>query len=188
MEGVRYQAVTSTGEEEEVEGGANHGATERYVSEISSSLAVQMLVYYNILLSLVYFFFEGALVTQKLHHYVFSSSLQRLLLLPAFLVWCMAEGFRIYCGYAGNIKEMVPQMSAFLIMTIFPQFCMLLFLTFFQEFVFRADKVLGGMMMIMLLLELILGYKALESITRKRTAQFFTVAQQGNVHARAHQD
>lgn len=37
----------------------------RYASEISSSLSLQILIYYNGLLSAVYFFLEGGLVIEK---------------------------------------------------------------------------------------------------------------------------
>lgn len=37
----------------------------RYASEVSSSLPLQILIYYNGLLSVVYFILEGALVVEK---------------------------------------------------------------------------------------------------------------------------
>lgn len=40
----------------------------RHASEISSSLSLQVLIYYNGLLSAVYFFLGGGLVIEKVHH------------------------------------------------------------------------------------------------------------------------
>lgn len=39
----------------------------RYASEISSSLSLQVLIYYNVLLSAVYFVLEGGLVVEKVN-------------------------------------------------------------------------------------------------------------------------
>jgi Predicted membrane protein len=45
----------------------------------------------------------------QLQHYRFSDSLQRILCAPAFMIWSLIEVFRLYCGYFGNFREMVPQ-------------------------------------------------------------------------------
>lgn len=47
----------------------------RYTSEICSSLPLQVLLYYNGLLSMVYFFLEGGLVIQKVCKHIAGSVL-----------------------------------------------------------------------------------------------------------------
>ncbi|CAM9761704.1 unnamed protein product [Laminaria digitata] len=150
----------------------------RYASEISSSLSLQILIYYNGLLSAVYFFLEGGLVIEKLHNYRFESSLQRTVLAPIFTVWAITEVQRFYLGYKGNIKEMVPHMCAFLLTTLFPQMFCLAFLAFFQEHRFPADPIIGSIHIGFLALELMVGYNGIKAIINKRTAQFFRVAQE----------
>lgn len=48
-----------------LEGGAEREDRSRYASKVSSSLSLQILMYYNVLLSAVYFFLEGGLVINK---------------------------------------------------------------------------------------------------------------------------
>eukprot|EP00953_Heterococcus_sp_UTEX-ZZ885_P007740 4665-Heterococcus_DN1.PRE.3 len=35
----------------------------------------------------------------------------RIMCAPAFMIWSLVEVFRLYCGYFGNLREMVPQVS-----------------------------------------------------------------------------
>jgi hypothetical protein len=79
-------------------------------------------------------------------------------------------------------------MSVFLLLTIFPQFLLVLYVTAFQEFSFPADRILGGLQLSMLLLELYAGYGGLRAITTKRTAQFYRTAQEDAMRRRDHHD
>ncbi|CAM9614142.1 unnamed protein product [Ectocarpus sp. 13 AM-2016] len=150
----------------------------KYASEISSSLSLQILIYYNGLLSLIYFVLGGGLVIEKLYSYKFESELQRTVLAPIFISWAIAEVHRFYFGYKGNIKEMVPHMCAFLLMTVFPQMFCLAFLAFFQEHQFPVDPIFGAIHIAFLASETIIGYNGIKAIINKRTAQFFRVAQE----------
>jgi hypothetical protein len=47
---------------------------------------------------------------------------QQFVVPSAFGLWLFAEPFRLYCGYVGNLNEKVPQMSAFILISIFTQF------------------------------------------------------------------
>jgi len=53
--------------------------------------------------------------------------------MPIFLLWSCTEFTRIALGYVGNVSERVPMMSAFLLLTIFPQFVAVFFLTARQD-------------------------------------------------------
>ncbi|CAM9578522.1 unnamed protein product, partial [Discosporangium mesarthrocarpum] len=117
-------------------------------------------------------------ILSQLLHFAFDSPLQRMLLAPIFLFWAVTEPLRFYFGFKGNIKEMVPHMSAFLLITLFPQFFSIAFFSFYQEHVFPADTVIGSLSMVFLVLELLFGYHGIKSITSKRTAQFLRVAQE----------
>ncbi|CAM9230436.1 unnamed protein product [Scytosiphon promiscuus] len=150
----------------------------RYASEISSSLSLQILIYYNGLFSIVYFILEGGLIIEKLYNYKFESELQRTVLAPIFVGWAIAEVHRLYFGCKGNIKEMVPHMCAFLLTTIFPQMFCLTFVAFFQEHLFPVDPIIGAISIGFLALEMLVGYIGIKAIINKRTAQFFRVAQE----------
>jgi hypothetical protein len=70
-----------------------------------------------------------------------------------------------------------PQISAFLLMTVFPQFFLMLYMTAFQEFIFPADSALGGLQLAMLTAETVAAYTAVRRISQKKTAEFHRVVQ-----------
>lgn len=51
---------------------------------------------------------------------------------------------------AGNLKESVPNMATFLLMTVFPQLPLVCFLAYFQPMFFPVDKIVGSLMFIFL--------------------------------------
>ena len=50
----------------------------------------------------------------------------------AYGIFTLFEGARLYFGYTGNAEENVPQLSAFVIGTCFPQLPLLVYLGFGQ--------------------------------------------------------
>ena len=68
-------------------------------------------------------------------------------------------------------------MSAFLLMTIFPQLPCVLFLGFYQELLFPFDESCGAIMVILLVVELLIGYLTLHSLIARQTAQFYRLVQ-----------
>ncbi len=75
----------------------------------NASTLFQLLLYYNILASIVYFFCEGVLLIYRLQTFVYQNSLVVLLNVCMFVLWTVGEVFRLYVGYVGNVKEQVPQ-------------------------------------------------------------------------------
>lgn len=148
------------------------------MSEISSSLPFQVALYYNALYSVAYAAIEAAGLAYKLHYLEFNSQLKRMLVAPIFVIWCFGEAFRLYFGFVGNLKERVPHVAAFLIITAFPQLPCMIFLTFFQDFVLPFDLVGGVLIFVAQVLQLWLGYRALQGLINAQTSQFFRVAQQ----------
>jgi transmembrane protein 17 len=102
----------------------------------------------------------------------------QVLLLPTFVIWTLGELSRFYFAYTGNLKERVPQMSAFLLMTIFPQLPCVLYLAFFQEFIYPFDAGAGVVMFTLLLIELFAGYMTLHTLIARQTAQFYRLCQE----------
>jgi len=112
-------------------------------NEITSSITFSVILYFNVYFSFVFFVGNAALITEKLLHFRFESNLQEVLLLPCFIIWIVGEVSRFYFGYTGNLKERVPQMSAFLLITIFPQLPCVIFFAYFQEVSERSG---GGLL------------------------------------------
>lgn len=128
--------------------------------------------------SLLYFAICGGCLLNKLHNYKFQNSILTILTLPIFSLWCCIEIVRIGLGYIGNLLEKVPMISAFLLLTIFPQLVAILFLTFLQDPVFPFDTAAGSMMMLFLLSELYVGRLTFRTLIERQTAQFFRLCQE----------
>ena len=137
-----------------------------------------MLIYTNVFFSFAYFAGNLAVIIEKLMHFQFTSNLQQVLLLPCYVIWVLGELSRTYFAYTGNLKERVPQMSAFILMTIFPQLPCVLYLTFYQELIFPFDASTGLVMLIMLIIELFVGYATLHTLIQRQTAQFYRLCQE----------
>jgi len=69
-------------------------------------------------------------------------------------------------------------MSAFLLITIFPQFPCVIYFAFYQEFLFPFDKSIGTFMFVLLWVKLLVGVFALQGLIRRQTAQFFRLCQE----------
>ena len=110
-----------------------------------------------------------------------SLSLLQFFLLPfAFCIWSLFEIFRLYFGYVGNADEKVPQLSAFVLSTIFPQIPLLLYLGYGQ----RAETVrfsyevpLSTLLLLLCIFEVSVSYKALSKLISRQTASFFRLVQ-----------
>lgn len=146
--------------------------------EIKSSLELQVLVYYQGLYSTLYWAVSGGCLLNKTYNYQYGNAILELLTVPIFLLWSLTEVARIFLGYVGNVKEKVPMVSAFLLLTIFPQCVAVAFLTFLQDPKFPFDAAGGAIMLFFLLLELIVGRRALDILITRQTAQFFRLCQE----------
>ena len=74
----------------------------------------------NAYVSFVYFIMQAIVLRYKLRTYVVDT-FQEVLMPLTFVIWSLAEIFRLNFGYTGNLKERIPQLCAFFLVTIFPQ-------------------------------------------------------------------
>lgn len=70
--------------------------------------------------------------------------------LVVFIFWVFMEPIRLYFGFKGNLREMVPDLSTFLLMVVFPQIPLIVYMSFLQPLLFTADIVVGSLMLIFL--------------------------------------
>lgn len=146
--------------------------------EIKSSLKLQVLMYYQWAYSLLYWAVAGGCLLNKKYNYEFNNAILELLTVPIFMLWSMIEVARVGLGYVGNIKEKVPMVSAFLLLTIFPQSVAVVFLAYLQDPLFPFDSIGGTIMVVFLVLELIVGKRTLDALITRQTAQFFRLCQE----------
>lgn len=97
--------------------------------DYSSSLPLQMLLYFNVcffpcwLFSLT-FVLPVLTLTQANHHVI--------LMVFAFIFKAVIECVRLYLGYAGNLAERMPELTAFCLLTIIFQIPLSIFLLIYQ--------------------------------------------------------
>ena len=97
--------------------------------DYSSSLPLQMLLYFNVcffpcwLFSLTFVLPILALATANYHV---------ILMVFAFIFKAVIECVRLYLGYAGNLAERMPELTAFCLLTIIFQIPLSIFLLIYQ--------------------------------------------------------
>ncbi len=67
-------------------------------------------------------------------------------------------------------------MATYLLMTLFPQSFLVIYLGFLQRVEYPIDHILGSFMSICLALQLILGAYSLRSLIKTQTSQFMRLA------------
>mmetsp|Transcript_16817 Transcript_16817/g.32797 ORF Transcript_16817/g.32797 Transcript_16817/m.32797 type:complete len:165 (-) Transcript_16817:148-642(-) len=137
----------------------------------STSTSLQVCLHFNMYMSLIFLVLESIMLSNKLQHYeldVFGQVLAPL----AFGVWCASEFFRLWFGFTGNLQEKLPQMSVFLLLSLFPQLPCLLYLMQLQDLQLPMEKILGGIMFAFTGFELIIGYHAMQALVKKQTVTY----------------
>ena len=130
-------------------------------------------LFFNAGFSVLYAIVAGGGIVEKMVNLEFQSPISKALLVPFFIFWAVGEASRFYFGYFGNLRELVPQISAFLMLTVFPALFAMVFLTFGQEHRFPFDTVAGSLMIIALVVEIIVGCRAVQTLIARQTAQFY---------------
>ena len=88
--------------------------------------------------------------------------------------------FRLYFGFTGNGGEKVPQLSAFVLSTIFPQIPLLIYLGYGQRpetLRFSYEVPLVTILLLLNFFEISVSYKALAKLISRQTASFFRLVQ-----------
>lgn len=104
---------------------------------VGSSLPLQKLLYFNLLYSPFFGAAHIALLVYKLY-YLTAGRIATYILPVAVVVWCLVEIARLRLGYFGNLREKVPELSAFFLLTAFPSLACVAYLTAVQR-VLRND-------------------------------------------------
>eukprot|EP00616_Rhizochromulina_sp_CCMP1243_P013708 CAMPEP_0118964310 /NCGR_PEP_ID=MMETSP1173-20130426/2036_1 /TAXON_ID=1034831 /ORGANISM="Rhizochromulina marina cf, Strain CCMP1243" /LENGTH=178 /DNA_ID=CAMNT_0006912751 /DNA_START=31 /DNA_END=567 /DNA_ORIENTATION=- len=151
--------------------------------EAIASVPLQICLFYNMFLSLLFFVMEACLLAYKLQEFEFVSQLYRAFVIPCFFFWSLAEPTRLFYGYSGNLTEQVPHSSAFFLITVFPQVPGVLFLTFAQEHSYPIERILGSIVLIFLFAEIYFGSSALRRLMAKQMSHFYRLQNQHDMSA-----
>lgn len=134
-------------------------------------LPLAIFIYYNFYLSVVFALLIGRLVLRNLEFDNFKSSFERSLFLPTYCIWLLAEIPRLYVGQKGVLRDKLPEMAAFLLLSFFPQIWIVLYTSYLQQTM--VDKVLGVMMLVFIAVELALAWRFLRSIITRQSVLYF---------------
>lgn len=88
------------------------------------------------------------------------------------VIWAFLEPLRLYYGFSGNLKENVPSLATYLLVTLFPQMPFILYLAYIQPVLFPIDPIIGSLMVVFLVVQFVLGFAATRKIIRSQTVQF----------------
>ena len=131
-----------------------------------SSLPLQVTLHFNVLFSIMYTILMGATCMSKVLYY------NKKVAISSITVWVFFEAVRLYYGMSGNMNEKVPELSAYLLITIFPQIPFALYFAYIQPVLFPVDPILGTFMLLLLLFQIWAGLNTTRKLIRNQTAQF----------------
>ncbi|CAE7365445.1 tmem17a, partial [Symbiodinium sp. KB8] len=92
-------------------------------------------------------------------------------------IWVLVEAIRLWLGFSGNLRERVPELAAFVLLTVFPQIPIMLLLGFIAVDRVPADAVTAAPQLVFLLLEAVVSFRTVRALMRKQTAEFFRACQ-----------
>ncbi|XP_016107426.1 transmembrane protein 17A isoform X1 [Sinocyclocheilus grahami] len=139
-------------------------------AEVASHLPLQMLLYFNIF----YFPFWWISEVLMLHlKFSYLPAYYQCLLVTGMVLISIFEVLRVYLGYVGNLKEKVPELAGFwLISFLFQLPIILFFITDEDTIILPLERAVHSLYLAFLLGELLASFLALRVMTRKLTQQF----------------
>lgn len=131
-----------------------------------SSVGLQMSLYYNAFLSVLFVCCTGAATVQKavLYH--------RYVPIVATGLYFVVEPVRLYFGFSGNLKEKVPDLATYLLMSTFPQLPLVVYLAYLQSIKYPIDNIVGSIMLVLLIIQIYSGVLTVRRLIRMQTSQF----------------
>ena len=137
-----------------------------------NKLPLAILIHFNYYYSLLFAIVIGRLIFTKYIEYYHCNAFQRTLLLPVYSVWLLVEMIRLFVGQKGILlqNDGLSELATFILLSIFPQIWIAIYMTFLQEIVLPIDSILGMIMLLVLLSEVVLAVRFGYSISKGRGA------------------
>ena len=133
-----------------------------------NKLPLAILIHFNYYYSLLFAIVIGRLIFTKYIEYYHCNAFQRTLLLPVYSVWLLVEMIRLFVGQKGVLlqNDGLSELATFILLSIFPQIWIAIYMTFLQEIKLPFDSVLGMIMLLVLLSEVVLAVRFGYSISK----------------------
>ncbi|KAK5645283.1 hypothetical protein RI129_006583 [Pyrocoelia pectoralis] len=129
-------------------------------NEVMSNLPLQMALYFNVVFVPVWFVIIIIFLNDTFNCY---SELYKFLSITIVVLIIVAELLRLYLGYEGNLRDKIPELAGFWMLSLLLQFplqSLLLFNPYFNLYV--VEVIAQSVMLILLVAQLIFGYQALK--------------------------
>ncbi|XP_056134552.1 transmembrane protein 17A [Lampris incognitus] len=140
------------------------------VNELVSHLPLQMLLYFNMFFFPCWWFSAVAMLEVKFYYL---PGYYQALLVTGMILLTVVEVVRLYLGYVGNLKEKVPELAAFWLLSFMFQLPVLLFfLTDEGTIILPLERVVHSIYLLFLLAQILAAFLALRTMTRKLTVLF----------------
>ncbi|MBN3315688.1 TM17A protein, partial [Atractosteus spatula] len=138
--------------------------------EIVSHLPLQMLLYFNVFYFPVWWVSEVLML--ELKFYLLPSYYQ-FLLVTGMVLFTVSECLRLYLGYVGNLKEKVPELASFWLLSFLFQLPIVLFFLLDEGIIILPlERAVHIVYLLFILGEVLTAFLALKVMTRKLTLQF----------------
>lgn len=134
-----------------------------------NKLPLAILIHFNYFYSALFAIVIGRIVLKKYIEYYYCNVFQHTLLLPVYSVWLLVEMMRLFVGQKGILlhNDGLSELATFILLSIFPQLWVAVYITFLQEIILSFDSVLGMIMLLVLLSEVVLAVRFGYSIMNK---------------------
>lgn len=139
-------------------------------ADVSSSLPLQVFLFYNWYYSLLMFVI---LICTNSYKQITIKSSYSFIHFIFVILWGICEWIRLYYGFIGNIRENFPELIAFLVMTVVFSAPLIAYQFLAIQVRFPIDEVVAVLQIIFMCLELIIGVFAVRTLVRNQTAIFF---------------
>lgn len=147
---------------------------------ICSDYLLQMLLYFNTYFSVMWFAMYLSLWRWKTAHLRFDDA-YKIISPIVFSLWAVAEPVRLLFGYTGNLKEKVPQLAAFFLLTCFPQIPAFVYFLFVETNQLPINYFLNIMQFLFLVVEFVVGWLSIQNLVEIHNARFCLLKEQGKI-------
>jgi transmembrane protein 17 len=93
--------------------------------------------------------------------------------IAALSIFSLVEVIRLYFGHTGNLNEKVPSLAGFFLLSVFPQFPLMLYFVYLQFDVTALDRALTIVQLTFLCIEIVFGFIATKRLIGIQTSKFY---------------
>uniref|UniRef100_A0A3B4AL30 Transmembrane protein 17 n=1 Tax=Periophthalmus magnuspinnatus TaxID=409849 RepID=A0A3B4AL30_9GOBI len=134
-------------------------------SPLVSHLPLQMLLYFDMFYFPCWWISAVFMLNVK---FEFLPGYYQWLLVTGIVLLTVVEVLRVYLGYTGNLKEKVPELAAFWVVSLtFPVPVLLFFLTDEDALILPLERAVHSLFLCLVMAELVASFLALRTMTRK---------------------